>query len=335
MISPGGSGTCKARVRQGRRGGVAAQHSGRHVAIFLDILTKVTLPIIALVALGWAMQPRLKLDVGSLNRLQVNVILPSFFLHTLSTSKQPLSVVGPTALFMVVQLLVLVPTGWLIAALFRMNPKTRPVVGHGMAYANVGFFGVPVTLLAFGPDYLIHVSIMAVFMAVMAVSVGVWLLAPGGTGLFAKLRTAFETPMIPAVVLGMVLRGFEVQLPPVLAQPVQLMGQTFAALALYTLGAQIAASPVRHVRAGPQVLMVVLKFGLAPALTWALALQLGLPRDLIDMLVVLTATPVGVIITIYCIEYDRDPDFIASAVVITTVLSPLFVSGWILLTRLI
>jgi malate permease and related proteins len=304
------------------------------LAIFLDILTKVTLPIIALVALGWAMQPRLKLDVGSLNRLQVNVILPCFFLFTLSTSKQPLSAVWPTATFMLIQLLLLIPLGWLIAIVFRMKPETGPVVGLGMAYANVGFFGVPVTLLAFGPDYLIHVSIMAVFMAVMAVSVGVWLLAPGGTGLFSKLRTAFDTPMIPAIALGLVLRGLEMKLPPLVEQPVQMMGQTFTALALYSLGAQIAATPLKNVRFGPQLLMVVLKFGVAPALTWALALYLELPRDLVDMLVVLTASPVGVIITIYCIEYDRDPDFIASAVVITTALSPIFVSGWILLTRL-
>ena len=116
-------------------------------SIFTDILTKVTLPIMALVAMGWVLQPRLKLDVGTLNRLQVNVILPSFFLFTLSTSKQPLSAIWPTALFMLIQLLFLIPLGWLLAIVFRMKPETGPVVGLGMAYANVGFFGVPVTLL--------------------------------------------------------------------------------------------------------------------------------------------------------------------------------------------
>jgi hypothetical protein len=304
------------------------------LALFLDILMKVTLPIIALVAIGWVLQPRLKIDVASLNRLQVNVILPCFFLYTLSTSAQPLSAVWPTAIFMVVQFLFLIPLGWLIALLVGMRPQSGPVVGLATAYANVGYFGVPVTMLAFGPDYLIHVSVMAMFMAMMAVSVGVWLLAPGRTGLFAKLKTAFDTPMIPAILLGLTLRGFEVQLPAALSQPVQFMGQTFTALALYTLGAQIAMSSLKDVRFWPQVLMVVLKFGLAPALSWLIASYMGFPRDVADMLVVLTATPVGVIITIYCIEYNRDPDFVASAVVITTVLSPIVVTAWILLTRL-
>ena len=39
------------------------------MALFLDILTKVTLPIITLVALGYLLQGRLKLDIGTLNRL--------------------------------------------------------------------------------------------------------------------------------------------------------------------------------------------------------------------------------------------------------------------------
>ena len=38
---------------------------GESMALFVDILTKVTLPIITLVALGWLLQPKLKLDVPS------------------------------------------------------------------------------------------------------------------------------------------------------------------------------------------------------------------------------------------------------------------------------
>lgn len=45
--------------------------------LFLDILTRVTLPIIALAALGYLLQPWLKLDIGTLTRLQVNVVMPA------------------------------------------------------------------------------------------------------------------------------------------------------------------------------------------------------------------------------------------------------------------
>ena len=140
--------------------------------------------------------------------------------------------------------------------------------------------------------------------------------------------------MLPAVIIGLTLRGLEVKLPPLIATPLQMMGSIFTPLALYTLGAQVASSGALKIKFGPQLLMLILKFGIAPALTWALALYMGFAQDISDVLVVAASTPVGVLLAIFCAEYKKEPEFIAGAVVITTALSPLFVTGWILLTRL-
>ncbi|NJO22786.1 MAG: hypothetical protein HC868_07400, partial [Sphingomonadales bacterium] len=164
------------------------------MALFVDILTKVTLPIITLVALGWLLQPKLKLDVPSLNRLQVYVVMPAFLIHFLSAGKQPLSVVWPVAYFGIVQFLILIPLGWLLVLALRQRASLGPLTGLGTAYANVGFFGIPVTQLAFGPDYLIYQSVLTALMAILVCTVGVAMLAPSGGSRLTKLRTAFETP---------------------------------------------------------------------------------------------------------------------------------------------
>ena len=65
------------------------------MTLFLDILTKVTLPIITLVVLGYTLQSRLKLDIGTLNRVQVYVVMPAFLVHFLATAKIPLSAIWP------------------------------------------------------------------------------------------------------------------------------------------------------------------------------------------------------------------------------------------------
>jgi hypothetical protein len=79
----------------------------------------------------------------------------------------------------------------------------------------------------------------------------------------------------------------------------------------------------------------VLKFLVAPALAWGLCSYMGFPRDITNVIVVATATPVGVLITIFAAEYKTEPEFISTAVVISTALSPLFVTGWILATRIL
>ncbi|MEZ5853601.1 MAG: AEC family transporter [Hyphomicrobiaceae bacterium] len=277
------------------------------MALFIDILTKVTLPIMVLIALGYGLQSRLKLDVASLNRLQVYVVMPAFFIHFLSAGRQPISVVWPVVYFGIVQFLILIPLGWLLAMAFRMRPTLAPMIGVGAAYANVGFFGVPVTQLAFGPDYLIHQSVLAALMAILTTTVGVWVMAPGGGHPFAKLKTAFETPLIPSVIIGLALRGFEIELPALVGQPLQLLGSIFTPLALYTLGAQVAQSRLGQIEWGPQTLILTLKFLLAPALTWWICDVMGLPGDVTAVIVVAASTPVGVLITIFCCRYRMGP----------------------------
>ncbi|HEX7074697.1 MAG TPA: AEC family transporter [Hyphomicrobiaceae bacterium] len=304
------------------------------MSLFIEILTQVTLPIITLVALGWLLQPRLKLDVGSLNRLQVYVVMPAFLVHFLSTGNQPLSVIWPVVYFSVVQFIILIPLGWLLVHLLRMRPSLGPMMGLGTAYANVGFFGIPVTQLAFGADYLIYQSVLTALMAILVCTVGVWLLAPAGGSRLVKLRNAFETPLIPSVILGIALRGLEVELPALVGQPLQFLGSIFTPLALYTLGAQVAAARAVNFEALPQTLMLLLKFVAAPALSWWICHAMGLPPDITAVMVVAAATPVGVLITIFAAEYKTESEFISTAVVLSTALSPLFVTAWILATRL-
>lgn len=305
------------------------------MALFLDILTRVTLPIIAVIALGWLLQPRLKLDVATLNRVQVYVVMPAFLIHFLATGKQPIAVVWPVAYFGLAQFLILIPLGWLLVLLLRQRTTLGPMMGLGTAYANVGFFGLPVTQLAFGADHMIYMSVMAALMTILICTVGVWLLAPSdGSGPMAKLRTAFETPLIPSVAIGLALKGAEIELPTVVSQPMQFLGSIFTPLALYTLGAQVAASRNIRFEAVPQVLILILKFLIAPGLSWWLCLVMGLPPDVAAVLVVAAATPVGVLITIFAAEYKTEPEFISTAVVISTVLSPVFVTAWIIAAKL-
>ncbi len=305
------------------------------MSLFLEILTQVTLPIITLVALGWLLQPRLKLDVGSLNRLQVYVVMPAFLVHFLSTGKQPLSVIWPVVYFGIVQFLILIPLGWMLVRALRMRRSLGPMMGLGTAYANVGFFGIPVTQLAFGSDYLVYQSVLTALMAILVCTAGVWLLAPAGGSRLGKLRNAFETPLIPSVILGIALRGFEVELPSVVGQPLQFLGSIFTPLALYTLGAQVAAARAIKFEAGPQMLMLVLKFIASPVLSWGICYAMGMPPDITAVIVVAAATPVGVLIAIFAAEYKTEPEFISTAIVLSTALSPILVTAWILATRLV
>lgn len=305
--------------------------------LFTDILLSVTLPIIALVALGFFSQRRLQLDVPSLNRLLVYVIMPAFLVHFLSSASQPITEIWPTIYFTAIQFAALMALGWGSAKLFRLPAEMAPVFAMATVYANVGNYGIPLVKLAFPPQFILHQSVITSMMTMLIVSVGAWMLAPasGNRGVLGRLKVAFETPVVPAVIVGLVLRALELRLPPVLSIPLELIGATFPPLALFALGAQLAATAKGDVAPLPMSLILVLKLLLAPALTWGLALALAMPADLTELYVVAAATPVGVLLALFCAEYAREPRFVSSAVLLSTLLSPLVVTGWILLMRLV
>jgi predicted permease len=304
--------------------------------LFTDILMNVTLPIVALVGLGFGAQWKLRLDVPSLNRLLVFVIMPAFLIHFLSSARQPISELWPTIYFTAIQFVLLILLGWLAAKLFRLPMEFAPILAMATVYANVGNYGIPLVKLAFPERFMLHQSVITSMMTMLIVSVGAWMLAPKReeTGVLVRLKIAFETPVVPAVLVGMALRAAEIRLPAIVATPLELIGSTFPPLALFALGAQLAETGRGALKVGPMSLLLVLKLMLAPALTWGLAVALGISDDLTELYVVAAATPVGVLLALFCAEYDRQPRFVSGAVLISTMLSPIFVTGWILVMRL-
>lgn len=304
--------------------------------LFTDILMNVTLPIVALVGLGFGAQWKLRLDVPSLNRLLVFVIMPAFLIHFLSSACQPISELWPTIYFTAIQFVLLILLGWLAAKLFRLPMEFAPILAMATVYANVGNYGIPLVKLAFPERFMLHQSVITSMMTMLIVSVGAWMLAPKReeTGVLVRLKIAFETPVVPAVLVGIALRAAEIRLPAIVATPLELIGSTFPPLALFALGAQLAETGRGALKVGPMSLLLVLKLMLAPALTWGLAIALSIPDDLTELYVVAAATPVGVLLALFCAEYDRQPRFVSGAVLISTLLSPIFVTGWILVMRL-
>jgi len=303
------------------------------MSLFVEILSSVTLPIVLLMALGWLVQKRLELNVRTLSRLLLNVILPFALFHFLTSAELPLRDSWPTVWFTVLQFVVLTAIGWGIAILCRLPRDVLPVVAVAMAFANTGNFGLPVAQLSFPPDYLLHQTLIVSLHSVLIIPFGVMALARRNGGVMQSLRALVYSPMIIAVALGLLVKGLGLELPKLITHPVGIIAGAYIAIALFTLGAQLAETrfSLSH---GPVWLAVFLKLLVAPLLTWGAVLLMGFEPQLADLLVVASAAPVGLLLAIFCTDYDRAPDAAGAMVLVSTILSPLTVTAWIVLMRL-
>jgi hypothetical protein len=99
------------------------------LAIFTEILTGITLPVLVLAALGWFAQRRLAFDLDTLSRLMVNVILPAALIHFLTSAEIPLIEIWPTAWFVLLQFAAHYLMGYLLGLALGQGGEMRHLFG--------------------------------------------------------------------------------------------------------------------------------------------------------------------------------------------------------------
>ena len=211
-------------------------------------------------------------------------------------------------------------------------------------FGNVGYFGIPISIGVLGPEAglaagLVHVVHNVFYMngyplVRTVVNTG----ESGGrsrstaqlwrTRLWPVLRRGvLMNPMFAAIAVALVVAFGDLSLPPLINEPVTLMGDTAVPLALFCIG--LALHPaLEGVRSGgvtlsPIVLGTTVKLLVLPVLTWAATLlfydQLG--PVWAGTLIIMAATPSSTTAFLFSSEYDGDGRLAAAILVASTGLS--------------
>jgi malate permease and related proteins len=300
--------------------------------LFLDILTGITLPILALVALGYGVQKRYSFDVPTLSRLQVYVLIPCALIWFPSAAKLPLATTWPVVWFSALHFVFLFALGWGAAKVLGMSRNVAGLMGLVALFSNSGNYGIPLIQLTFPEDYLLYQSVILSLHSILIVPAALLALERTSEKKASAWQTLFGSPLLPAAALGFVLKGFEVTLPQVIAVPLKLVSDAFTPMALLLLGVQLAAIEVRVARR-PLLLGLVLRMVAAPASAWLFAWALGFPGDLIAFFVVSAAVPAAALVAIFAAEFDVQRELASVMVFISTVVSASTVTLWVYAVR--
>jgi len=302
-------------------------------AILFEVVTRITLPIVVLAAAGYGLQKWARFDVTTLNRLLVYATFPCFIVVTLSQATIPLSQVQGAAAFTLVQFALLLALGWWVGKGLGLARDLRAVVAIACAFPNSGNYGIPVIELAFGSELVIHqVVITSIYAVVILVAAPLLFAGPEG-GVRKHVKTLFATPMIPAVALGLGLNALDWRLPEVIETPMDTLGQGYVGIALFALGAQLAANDLR-VPLRSAGLAVALRLLLAPALTALVLLVVPLPQGVEHLLIVGACAPVGILVAIFAAEFRGNVELASAVVIASTLLSPIVVTAVLVLIRM-
>lgn len=286
------------------------------------IFTEIILPVFILITIGVILQRKFKLDLYTLAKINIYYLSPALIFIKLYESVFSPAVFFGVILFCLLFVFLLYVLSSLVAQFSKMEKPKKLTFANSVVFYNSANYGIPVNDLVFKHDpFAMSIQvIVAAFQNTFLFSYGVVSLKSVSIGKWRAILDYFKMPLFYAMTLGILLNIFHVSLPEFLLTPISYISDALIAIALLTLGAQIA-----HIRVSfaylPLYLSMFFRLLIGPAIALAGLWLVGIDGVVAQALLISTAMPTSVNSSIVAQEYNNEPEFAAQTVIGSTLLS--------------
>ncbi|MER2518823.1 MAG: AEC family transporter [Candidatus Accumulibacter phosphatis] len=265
----------------------------------------------------------------NLSRFVFSVALPAMLFRMMSDFSKLPPVDARLLIAFFGGCLIVFVIGRLVAwRLFALDGVGQSVFALGGVFSNNVLLGLPLAKVALGEAAVPSVALVLVFNALILwtlLSVSIEWAQHGSFSLHGFAKTArgvLTNPIVAGILSGALFGLTGWPLPTLLAQPLAMLAQAAAPLALIALGMGLAEYGVR---AGWQISVAIccLKLIVQPLVVWSLALLMGLPAMETQVVVLLASLAVGANVYLMSRQFKTLAGPVASSLVLSTALAAL------------
>lgn len=286
-----------------------------------EVLFDVVLPVLVVAAVGGYVGRRLGFSTETMSKAVFFLFSPCLVFTSIANIDIESGEIGrliavALGVFAVNALAALAWSG-----LRRSDPATRTCTLFTSIVVNQGNMGLPMAKLAFGDAGLQIAVLMFVTGVVMWSSLGIALGSwsrgrqSGRRALIAPLRY----PSIYAAIAGTIVNVTNADLPVVVRESTQTLGEASIPCMLVVLGLQFRWPKLSHL--SEPLAASVNRLLIGPLAAWPLAAALGLGGVGQRTAIMLSGMPTAVMTTILSTELDARPDVAVTTVIVSTLLS--------------
>ncbi|GAB4255735.1 MAG: AEC family transporter [Deferrisomatales bacterium] len=286
------------------------------VAVFFDVVA----PVFGIVALGYLLGPRLRLDARTLSRVAYFVFVPAFTFHVISTSGIPLASAARLAAYITVVHLIFAMVGWGVARALGRPREIAAAFVMLSVFGNVGNFGLALIRFRLGEEALVPATIYFVVIVIVSFVVCVGVAAWTRGGKLSALGEVLRTPALLAMVPAAAVAHWNLPVPLMVSRTVGLLADAMIPTMLLALGLQLAAARELRVT-GDVVLASGVRLVVAPLVAAALVVPFGLEGLDRAAGILQAGMPAAVLVSIIAMEFDVAPTFVTTAVFFSTLCS--------------
>ncbi|MGB7479536.1 MAG: AEC family transporter [Burkholderiaceae bacterium] len=284
----------------------------------------IILPVFIIIALGFA-YARLrggaaKADMTAVNRISTDILCPLLVFSALAGKDFDL---GQNAALLLAGILISIGSGvlaWPVARLFGYDVKSFV---PPMMYNNCGNMGLPLAVLAFGANGL--APAVALFMASNLVyfTVGIKIIEAGRQRASGSAFRFLASPMMLAMIAGMLFAILRLALPGPLFQALKMLGEACIPVMLFSLGVRMRDVSLKSWHIGLVGALVCPLAGIAIAALLDQWMNLAPAQR--GQMYLFAALPPAVFCFMVAEQYQQEPDKVASIVLLGNLLALAFV----------
>src|SRR5699024_1939732 len=208
------------------------------------ILKNILLPIFIVMFIGYILQIKFKLDLNTLAKLNIYLLVPGFIFVKL----YEMHFIGKLFFYIIIFFLIycffffLFLISYILARVLKYDKAKGTTLTNSVLFFNSGNYGVPVNDLVFKGDPLaMSVQVLILTMQnIFTFTYGIFSLQSLQVGKLKALLGYFKMPIIYALLAGVLLNYYEISVPQFIWTPMNYIAEAMIALALVLLGAQIA-----------------------------------------------------------------------------------------------
>lgn len=269
-------------------------------------------PIVLITLIGLILgRSRVGLQTRTLSSVVILVATPALVFSTLASMHVDLETIGKMA---GAALLCLTIAGGISVALLAIFGASMRSYLPSLMLPNSGNMGLPLVVLAFGPESArLGISFFFV-VALVQYSVGVSISSGS-----MRISDLAKQPLIYSVILVLLVATFNLPVPQVILKTTEMLGGMMIPSMLILLGTSLATLKVSDLGQSFLVAMGRLVIGVSAGL--AVIYLLGLTGTAAGVVFIMASMPSAIVTYVFAERYQQSPNRVAGAVVMSTLMT--------------
>lgn len=275
---------------------------------------------------AYFLQRHLHFSISDLNNLIFSFFLPIsiFYSVTALPGFNPLDFLLMVSSGFIIIGLACLLSAFLATNLFHLDPDTRKTFLLGSSYGNYGFLGLPIAFSLYGTQGAVLALFFLIGSYLFLYTIGFYIMNGG-----VSFGGFFKNPLILTTLLSIAFLMLDLRPSPVISSTLSLANQVTFPLSMFVVGGGLQFSfYLKTENLLLTLLASFIKLIVSPILAFVLGNIISLSNYQSSILILQSAMPTGVLVTVFSIAFSGNialSNSIVSAATLFSLLTIIFI----------